>query len=99
MPVFDGNILNWKTFWEQFSVAVHTRSDSFDAEKLVYLCLAVKDGSAKTVIERLSRSGDHYAETVECLKNRYDRPRLIHQAHVKKILDVPALKDGGGKEL
>lgn len=99
VPVFNGNILHWKTFWEQFLVAVHSRSNLSDSEKLVYLRHSVKDGLAKSVIEGLSRSGDHYAEAVECLKARYDRPRLIHQAHVKKILDVPALKDGTGKEL
>ena len=26
-------------------------------------------------------------------------PKLIHQAHVKKIADTPSLKDGSGKEL
>ena len=36
---------------------------------------------------------------MECLHDRYDRPRLIHQAHVRKILEVPSLKDSSGKEL
>ena len=99
VPTFDGNIIAWKTFWEQFSVAVHSRSDMSDAEKLVYLRHSVKDGSAKNVIEGLSRSGDNYNEAVECLKSRYDRPRLIHQTHVKRILDIPSLKSGSGKEL
>ncbi len=27
VPTFDGNILNWRTFWEQFSVSVHQRTD------------------------------------------------------------------------
>lgn len=99
VPVFNGNILNWKSFWEQFFVAVHNRTDISDSEKLVYLRHSVKDGSAKGVIEGLSRSGEHYAEAVECLTSRYDRPRLIHQAHVRKILEVPALKEGSGREL
>ena len=30
---------------------------------------------------------------------RYDRPRLIHETHVKKILEVPSLKNGSGNEL
>lgn len=33
------------------------------------------------------------------MKSRYDRPQLIHQAHVKVILDTPHIKDGSGKEL
>ena len=99
VPKFDGNILNWITFWEQFNVSVHQRTTLSDAEKLVYLRHSLKDGSAKNVIEGLSRSGDCYLEAVECLKGRYNRPRLIHQAHVRVILEAPSLKTGGGKEL
>lgn len=99
VPTFDGSILNWKTFWEQFSVAVHDRSNLTDAEKLAYLRHALKAGSAKSVIEGLSRSGEQYEEAITCLKSRYDRPRLIHQAHVRKILEIPNLKDGSGREL
>lgn len=42
-------------FWEQFKVSVHERSLP-DSEKLVYLRSALKDGTAKGVIEGLSRS-------------------------------------------
>ena len=73
-------------------------SSLIDSDKLAY-CHALKGGSAKSVIEGLSRSGDHYNEAVTCLKSRYDRPRLIHQAHVRKILETPNLKDGSGREL
>ena len=76
VPTFDGNLLNWKTFWEQFTVSVHVRSNLTDAEKLAYLRHALKDGSAKSVVEGLSRSGDHYDEAITCLKTRYDRPHI-----------------------
>ena len=99
VPVFNGNILHWSTFWEQFTVAVHSRKDISDSEKLVYLRQSLREGSAKNAIEGLSRTGDNYAEAVECLKARYDRPRLIHQTHVKKILEIPVLKTGNGREL
>ena len=99
VPTFDGNILNWKAFWERFCISVHERPNISDPERLVYLQHAVKDGSAKHVIEGLSRSGEHYTEAVECLRLRYDRPRLIHQTHVRMIIEAPSLKDGSGKEL
>ena len=38
-------------------------------------------------------------EAIDCLKSRYNHPRLIHQTHVKMILDATPLKDGTGKEL
>ena len=99
VPTFDGDVLHWKQFWEQFSISVHDRSNLSNAEKLVYLQQAVKNGSAKNTIEGLSRSGDHYPEAVECLMSRFNRPRLIHRAHVRVIMDAPSLKDGSGREL
>ena len=99
VPTFNGNILHWRSFWEQFCVSVHNRPNLSDPEKLVYLQQSLKDGSAKSAVEGLSRSGEYYNEAIECLKSRYDRPRLIHQTHVRAILDAPPLKDGSGKEL
>lgn len=32
VPTFDGNILGWKTFWEQFTFAVHGRTNLPDSE-------------------------------------------------------------------
>ena len=88
VPTFSVDILNWQTFWEQFCVSVHDHSHLSNAEKLVYLRQAVKDGSARCTIEGLSRSGEHYEEDVECLAARYDRPRLIHQTHAKDHRDT-----------
>ena len=99
VPTFDGNILNWRSFWEQFRISVHDCSNLSDSEKLVYLQHSLKNGSAKSVIEGLSRSGEYYAEAIECLRSRYNRPCLIHQTHVRMILEAPPLKDGSGKEL
>jgi hypothetical protein len=99
VPTFDGDLVHWASFWEQFTISVHGRKDLVDSEKLAYLRNAVKDGSAKHVVEGLSRTGEHYKEAVDTLRKHYDRPRLIHQAHVRAILCAPALKTGSGKEL
>ena len=53
VPTFDGNILNWRSFWEQFHVSVHDRSTLSDSKRLVYLQHSLKDGSTKSVIEGL----------------------------------------------
>ena len=47
----------------------------------------------------ITRSGGNYNEAVECLKGRYNRPRLIHRAHVRTIMESPSLKEGSAKEL
>ena len=99
VPTFNGDFLNWKNFWQQFQVSVHDRSNLTNTEKLVYLQNSIKDGVAKQTIEGLTKSGEHYEEAIKCLIARYDRPRIIHQTHVRKILETPSLKEGNGKEL
>ena len=99
VPTFDGNLIHWKQFWDQFTAAVHSKTSLSNAEKTVYLQHAIKDGSAKDAIEGLSHSGDNYEEAIECLKSRYNRPRLIQRTHVRLIVDTPPLKEGSGKEL
>ena len=99
VPTFDGNILNWGIFWEQFRATVHSRDRLSDADKLAYLQHALKDGTAKYAIVGLAQSAGSYNEAIECLQKRYDRPRLIHQAHVRAIIDAVPLKDGHGQEL
>ena len=99
LPLFDGDIIHWKQFWDQFVVAVHGKTSLSNAEKTVYLQHAIKDGSAKNAIEGLFHSGDKYEEAVECLQSRYNRPRLIQRTHVQLIVDAPSLKEGSSKEL
>ena len=55
VPTFDGDILKWKSFWDQFSVSIHKRSDLTAAEKMVYLQNALKDKTAKSTIEGLTK--------------------------------------------
>ena len=94
VPTFDGNILQWRSFWKQFCVFVHDRSNLSDSEKCIYLQHSLKNSPAKKIIESLSRSGEYYAEAVECLKSRYDCPRLIHETLVCVIIEALPLKDG-----
>ena len=99
VPTFDGDLLKWKSFWEQFSISIHNRTGVTNAENMVYLQNALEDHTAKHTIEGLTKSGEHCNEAVQCLKTRYDRPRMVHQTHVRRIVEVPSLKDGTGKEL
>ena len=91
IALYNGDITCWIAFWEQFSISVH---DCKDIEKLAYLRNAVKDGSAKHVVEGLSSSSDQYLAAIQCLKERYECSRLIHHTHVRAILDAPCIKEG-----
>ena len=57
VPTFDGNILNWRSFWEQFRVSVHDRSTLSDSEKLVYLQHSLKYGSQRASLRDFPAQG------------------------------------------
>ena len=77
---------------------MHERNRLSNAEKLVYLQHAIKNGSAKAAFKGLSRSGDYYLEA-NCLKSCDDRPRLIHRSHVQKNMEASSLMDGNSMKL
>ena len=70
VPTFDGNILNWGIFREQFRVTIHSRDHLSDADKLAYLQHALRDGTAKNVMEGLTRLAGSYNEAIECLQKQ-----------------------------
>ena len=80
-------------------MSIHKRSDLTPAEKMVYLQNALKDKTAKSTIEGLTKFREHYEEAIKCLQIRYNRPRMVHQTHVRRIVEAPSLRDGTGKEL
>ena len=99
VPTFDGKVLNWKNFWEQFDVTIHSKTALSDTAKLMYLQDALKDGPARFVIQGLTRTSESYEEAIKCLKERYDRPRLVEEEHIRSIVDAVPVKSGSEKEL
>ncbi len=37
VPTFDGNLIHWKQFWDQFAISVHNKTNISNAQKTVYL--------------------------------------------------------------
>ena len=91
IPTFDGNILNWKLFLEQFQSAIHDKPHLGEIDNLTYLRDAVKGGPARNVIQGLTQTVESYKEAIECLRARYDRPRIAHREHVRSILQAPVI--------
>ena len=65
VPTFHGDILQGRATGSNF-VSVHDHSNRTKSEKLVYL--------QNSIIEGLTRSGEHCDEAIKCLLSRYDRP-------------------------
>ena len=43
--------MNWQSFWDQYRISVHGRTQLSDLKKLTYLKFAQKEGSAKHIVE------------------------------------------------
>ena len=72
VPTFDGNVVNWSSFWQQFNMAIHSKAQLNDTEKLVYLRDALKGGPAKHVIEGLVQDAEYYEEAIGWLQICYN---------------------------
>ncbi|XP_073955644.1 uncharacterized protein [Choristoneura fumiferana] len=76
---FDGDVLKWHQFWDQFTSNVDSRNLN-DVDKLLYL-QSVLSSEAKQAIEGLDTTNKNYKIAVETLKERYGKPAAIIDAH------------------
>ena len=70
-----------------------------DIEKLTYLQDALKVSPVRYMIQGLTRTSENYEEVIKCLKEQYDRPKLVQEEHIRSIVDAVPVKKGSDKEL
>lgn len=83
LPTFDGNVLEWIQFWDQFSSNIDQR-ELRDVDKLLYLKTSLK-GDAKTILDGLETTNDNYKIAVDALTSRYGRKSQIVDAHYSTL--------------
>ncbi|CAG9793223.1 unnamed protein product [Diatraea saccharalis] len=86
---FDGEVLKWYQFWDQFTSNVHNR-DIDDVDKLLYL-KSVLEGDAKQAIEGLDTTNKNYQIAVDTLKERYGKPTVIIDAHYVALYRIKSV--------
>ena len=96
VPTFKRDFMEWWTFWEQLDDFVHSKPQ-------------LSNPSNWLTFDRLSRMAQLDVPSVRNGKwllwsyrnatERYNRPQILHQAHVCMILEVSSLNDESGKEL
>lgn len=92
LPTFNGEVLKWTTFWQQFESCVDSKSDLASVVKFSYLVGQLK-GDAKTVLDGLPVTNENYEAAKKIVKNRYGRRELLIFTHVQALLSLTTTND------
>uniref|UniRef100_A0A5S6R1J2 Uncharacterized protein n=1 Tax=Trichuris muris TaxID=70415 RepID=A0A5S6R1J2_TRIMR len=98
LPAFNGNVLEFVAFWDQFEASVHNRQELSDATKFVYLKLALKGIALEAVAGLTGSAGrassyriNHIVSLLEiqpCSQGAAERLRCLHDKlnwHVRAL--------------
>ena len=91
MPTFDGDILKWQTFWDQFESCVHNQSDMSEIDKFTYLQRALSS-TARNCISGLMLTKENYASAVDMLKQRFGNEQALLNAYIDSFVQLPKVK-------
>ena len=73
---FDGNVLHFLSFWDQFKAAIHSNAKLNNIDKFNYLISYLKDEPLDT-IRGLTLSSKNYARAVDILHGRYGNKQIL----------------------
>ena len=95
LPKFDGNVENWRSFWETFEANVG--SQAFPSiTKFTYLqsCLV---GDARRAVSGLSLTAENYTHACNILETRFGKQERIVFAHIQGLLNLAIATPSGCK--
>ncbi|CAI6364994.1 unnamed protein product [Macrosiphum euphorbiae] len=84
LPMFDGNLLSWRSFRDVYISLVHDNQHIDDAQRFHHL-LSCLSGSALAIIKSIPLSAANYSIAWDALSERYDNKRLLASAHMDKL--------------
>ena len=94
LPKFDGDVLKFQNFGELFEAAVHDNDNVPYVQKFTYLRSAL-EGVAYHTIEGFEVTSANYHHTVDALKHRFGRKRIIISSLVKSIVQLEPRSNEG----
>ena len=95
---FDGDKLTWLAFKNVYIAVIHTREDISDVVKFTYLLDSVS-GKAYDVIGTINLTSEGYNAAWNNLMKVYDKPKLISQANIIGLFNLPKCREGSATEL
>ena len=87
LPTFNGNPLQWTTFWQQFEFAVDKQRIA-DVQKMNYLVSRLRE-TALRAVEGYAVNNDNYTLVVDALKKRFGDDKVIAEALEAELINLP----------
>ena len=76
MKKFNGDPLNWKTFYDTFIHTIDKRTDLANIEKMSYL-MSLMEGEAELTLKGFALTDNNYKEALETLNRRFGDEQII----------------------
>ena len=92
VPSFDGNVLDFRGFWDQFNVAVHSNDRLSEIEKFTYLKGLVKK-SASNLLCGLSLTKDNYSKAIDLLNERFGNSQTLISSNMDVLVKIPKVEN------
>ena len=89
---FNGNPLEWLTFWDSFRNAVHENDSLSDIDKMNYLKGMLANEAARA-IAGLPITSQNYRKAIELLKERFGRKQTLINAHMESLSKIDSPTD------
>ena len=93
-PRYNGDLLEYKEFWDQFEVSVHNHPGLSAVEKFTYLKNGL-GGVAKETVSGLSLTNENYPVAMQLLKDRFGDTQSVINAHYVKLMEIPTANSVG----
>ncbi|XP_061168132.1 uncharacterized protein LOC133177057 [Saccostrea echinata] len=92
LPIFEGNVLEWQSFWDSFDSAIHSNNTLTEVQKFNYLKSLV-EGEASNTIAGFALTHSNYNRAIELLHERFGQKHKIIQSYMQALLELPAPKN------
>ena len=89
LPIFEGNVLEWQSFWDSYESDIHTNQSFSNVQRFTYLKSLLKYEALQTV-SGFAITNVNYYKAVALLHERYGQKRRIVQTYMQALLDLPA---------
>ena len=88
---FDGSMLNWQTFWDQFESTIHSKANITNIDKFSYLTSFLCK-SAHDAISDLAPTNQNHLEAFQLLKNRCGNPQLLINTYMEQFVQLDKIE-------